>query len=59
MKLQLRRNLKCLWFWRIKADNGKILAHSEMYSSKTKARKTMMRVLDQFSRLNVTVEEEE
>jgi len=27
------------WFWRIKAKNGKILAHSEQYSNKSNAKK--------------------
>lgn len=32
------------WFWRLRAANGQLLAHSETYSSKTKARKTAMNV---------------
>lgn len=28
------------WYWRMKARNGRILAHSETYSSKQKAEKS-------------------
>ena len=28
------------WYWRLKAGNSKILAFSEIYSSKTRAMKT-------------------
>lgn len=28
------------WYWRLKSRNGRILAHSEMYSSRGMARKT-------------------
>jgi len=28
------------WYWRLKYANGRILAHSEMYSAKYQARKT-------------------
>ena len=41
------------WFWRLRADNGEILAHSETYSSKQEAQdgieaaQKTMRDLDQ------------
>jgi len=28
------------WYWRLKYNNGRILAHSETYSSKFQAQKT-------------------
>jgi len=40
MKIEMLKNKKSKWFWRIKANNGKILAHSESYNSKQACRKT-------------------
>jgi uncharacterized protein YegP (UPF0339 family) len=33
------------WYWRIKASNGRILAHSETYSSRRKATGTAIRLM--------------
>ncbi len=38
--LKLRRQ----WYWKLVANNGRILAHSETYSSKAKAVKTANRM---------------
>ena len=38
MKFELYKNRKKQWHFRIRADNGKILCHSEAYSSKRNAR---------------------
>lgn len=35
------------WFWRLKSRNNQILAHSEIYSSKSAAKKTIKSVLDE------------
>jgi uncharacterized protein YegP (UPF0339 family) len=59
MKLQLRKNINGAWFWRLVASNGKILAHSEIYSSRAKAKKTMWRVWEELTSGNCSVEEEE
>ncbi len=32
------------WYWRLVANNGKVLAHSEQYSSKPKAEKTASKI---------------
>ena len=34
------------WYWRIVAKNGKILATSETYSSRSKATKTVMLIVN-------------
>lgn len=39
--INVLKNKNGAWFWRLKARNGKILAHSEAYSSKAKALKTV------------------
>ncbi len=44
MKIQILKNANNKWYWRIVAANGNILAHSEAYSSKAKARKTVRSV---------------
>lgn len=42
MKIELKRRfLWGKWYWRIKASNGRIIAHSETYSSKFKAEQTI------------------
>lgn len=48
MKIQVLKNKAGKWFWRIKARNGKILAHSETYSSKQAALKTAQNTWDAF-----------
>ena len=54
MKIEMLKNKKSKWFWRIKANNGKILAHSESYNSKQACRKTADRVRGiRISRLKV------
>jgi len=40
MWIEILKNKNGKWFWRIKADNGKILAHSEAYASKRNCQKT-------------------
>ena len=37
MKFEICKDKKGQWFFRIRADNGKILCHSEAYSSKRNA----------------------
>ena len=34
---------RALWYWRLVASNGRVLAHSEQYSSKSKARRMAMK----------------
>ena len=41
MKFEIEQGRNKKWFWRLKAANGKILAHSEIYSSKAKALQTV------------------
>jgi len=38
----LKKNSK--WYWKMIAENGKVLAHSEQYSSKRKALQTADKV---------------
>lgn len=33
------------WYWRIKSPNGKLLAHSETYSSRRKATNTAVKIM--------------
>lgn len=40
----LKKKKGSKYYWRIKARNGKILAHSETYNSKQAARKTAVNV---------------
>jgi uncharacterized protein YegP (UPF0339 family) len=39
-KIEVLRSSMGGWYWRIEAPNGRILAHSESYSSKAKAIQT-------------------
>lgn len=39
-RIQLFRNVKRKWQWRLRSRFGKVLAHSESYSSKASCRKT-------------------
>jgi uncharacterized protein YegP (UPF0339 family) len=41
MKLELLKNKRGKWFLHLKANNGRILMHSEDYDNKSNARKTM------------------
>ncbi len=45
MIIECLKNKKGQWFWRMKARNGKILAHSESYSRRGKCWKSAMAVL--------------
>jgi len=38
--VELLKNKNGRWYWRLKYNNGSVLAHSETYSSKSKARRT-------------------
>jgi uncharacterized protein YegP (UPF0339 family) len=60
MKIQIRRtrNRRQPWFWRIVAANGKVMAHSETYSSKRKARAAAWKVWEAMTSGNCSVEEE-
>jgi len=42
--IDVLQNKKGKWFWRIKAKNSKILAHSEAYSRKKECMKMALRV---------------
>lgn len=47
-KIEIRKGRR--WYWRIVAENGKVLAHSENYSSRSMARKgvaSLIRLIDQ------------
>ena len=46
MKIQILKKKK-EWYWRIVGRNGKIIAHSETYSSLSKAAKTVDSFLKQ------------
>jgi len=59
MKIQILRNNRGQWFWRLLAGNNKVLAHSESYSGKNKARKTAWTVWEQMTSGNCSVEETE
>jgi uncharacterized protein YegP (UPF0339 family) len=41
MKVELLKNKRGKWFLHLKANNGRILMHSEDYDNKSNARKTM------------------
>lgn len=58
MYIELKRNGAGQWFWRIMGGNHQVLAHSEGYSSRAKARKTAWRVWEEFTGGNVKVYEE-
>ena len=45
MKLEVLKGKSGKWYWRIKADNGRILCHSETYSDKCQAMKTLKAVM--------------
>ena len=47
-KIALERNKNGKWFWKLLHGNGKILAHSEWYSNKTKASTTAKNVFNSF-----------
>lgn len=40
-KLEVEKNKSGKWFWRIRHKNGQILCTSELYSSRSKAFKTV------------------
>lgn len=50
MKIETLKNKNGKWFWRLVASNGKVLAHSESYSSKRKANQTVAAVKRFFER---------
>ena len=39
-EIEMLRNKRKKWYFRIKSSNGQILCHSESYSSRTAARRT-------------------
>ena len=41
MQIYIDKGRSGKWYWKLKAENGKTLAHSESYSSKAKAWKTV------------------
>lgn len=45
MKLEIRKGKSGKWYWRIKATNGRIVCHSETYSSKSKAIQTAKQIV--------------
>lgn len=49
MKIEVLKKPGSKWFWRLISKNGRTLAHSETYSSKTKANKTAERVANALS----------
>jgi uncharacterized protein YegP (UPF0339 family) len=40
-RIEIVRSKNKGWFWRLKHRNGKTLAHSEIYTTKAKARQTV------------------
>ena len=44
MKIEVLKNKRSKWYWRLVAANGKVLAHSETYSSKQMALKTAKKI---------------
>lgn len=40
MKVEIRRNKPKGWYWRIRATNGRVLCHSEIYKTLQAVRKT-------------------
>ena len=40
-RLQMQKNKKGMWFWRIRHKNGQILCTSESYSKRSKAWQTI------------------
>lgn len=44
--IELFRDVNGCWRWRLRASNAEILATSEAYSSKTKARQTAKRLAE-------------
>jgi len=54
MWIEILKNKNGKWFWRLKAGNGKVLAHSEAYASKRNCRQTATKV--KRSRLRTTRE---
>lgn len=59
MKAQLLKNKRNQWYFRFVASNGKILCHSESYSSRTMARRGMMSLINALESQNNRVEETE
>lgn len=57
MKIEILQNKSGVYYWRIVAANGYILAHSETYSSRSKAAQTAWRVWTEFTGGNVKVVE--
>jgi len=45
-KIEAFKNKLGCWQWRIRADNGEVLCHSEAYSSKQAMLKTAQRLVD-------------
>ncbi len=52
MIIECLKNKKGQWFWRMKARNGKILAHSESYSSWLKCWRAVERLIPQMRKFN-------
>jgi len=48
MKLEIKKDRSGKYFWRVLARNGKILCHSESYSSKAKAEQTFKKIIEAF-----------
>lgn len=42
-----------MYYWRLKAKNGEILAHSEQYTTKAKALKTAKAILAEISKITI------
>ena len=40
--IEVLKGKKGKWYWRLKYSNGRILAHSETYSSRHQAKKTAL-----------------
>lgn len=55
MKIQLFKDSDDKWRWRLRAKNGAVLATSEAYSSKDKAKQTASAVHDAFRGAKVSV----
>lgn len=45
MKIVVQRNKRGKWYWKIVSKNGRILAHSESYSTKKDCLDTAHKVL--------------
>ena len=45
MKVEILKGKSKKWYWRVRAKNGRILCHSEQYSSRAKALQTARSVI--------------